>query len=83
MSFAKNGKMTEQFEYTVNKAGKAFIKRSGKMVKILSEKDTAKMLKRIKDVDNDAIQLELARVTGNYKRGNERLAKIKEKRDLS
>ncbi len=62
----------EPFDYTETKDGKVMIRRSGKTVKILGIKDSARFLKRTSGKSEENIQIELARVTGNYKRGNER-----------
>ena len=61
------------FHYQVNKDQSVFIGYEGKQVKILKGKDAEKFLKRIQDThDEKNKQLIMAKVTGNFKRGNER-----------
>jgi len=63
------------FTYKVTKANKMMIKYKHKQIMILNEKETMRMLKRMNGKNEFDIQLELAKVTGNFKRGNERLSK--------
>ena len=61
------------FHYRVNKDLSVFIGYEGNQVKILKGKDAEKFLKRIQDThDEKNKQLIMAKVTGNFKRGNER-----------
>lgn len=69
----------EQFAYRTSKDGKVFISWEGRVVTILSGKAAQRFLARV-DADPASAQLEMARVTGNFKRGNERLAKSKSRR---
>ncbi|MEN2766303.1 hypothetical protein [Ornithinibacillus xuwenensis] len=67
------------FSYRVNKDNTVFIDYHGKQVKILKGKEAERLLRRISSAQNDkSIQLLLAKVTGNFKRGNE--IKFKNKR---
>jgi hypothetical protein len=60
------------FSYRVNKDNTVFIDYHGKQVKILKGKEAERLLRRISSAQNDkSIQLLLAKVTGNFKRGNE------------
>ncbi|MDZ4768531.1 MAG: hypothetical protein SGJ24_05340 [Chloroflexota bacterium] len=65
------------FAYTATKNGKVLISWYGKQVTILAGEQAAKFLKAAEGADDDAIQQLMARVTGNFKRGNEKLAKKK------
>lgn len=63
----------EPFHYRVVKDGLVFLYYFGKQVKVLRGKDAAKFLDKINLAGNEKeIQLLMAKVTGNFKRGNER-----------
>ena len=64
----------DPFEYRATKGGTVIISRGGKRVKTLGSRDSQKFLNRIQEWSEDRIQVEMARVTGNYKRGNEKKA---------
>lgn len=67
----KHNKFTEEiFTYRVNKDNKVFISYQGKQIAILKGKNAERFLARVEDQDNRTAQLEMARVTGNFKRGN-------------
>ena len=62
------------FSYKVTKNNTVQIYYFGKQVKILKGKDAEKMLMKINAAEDEkAVQLILAKITGNFKRGNERL----------
>ncbi|WP_425448918.1 hypothetical protein [Dethiothermospora halolimnae] len=63
------------FEYRAAKSGKVFIYWYGKQVSILKGKKAEKFLKKVANADEKQRQLIMAKVTGNFKRGNEKLAK--------
>jgi hypothetical protein len=60
------------FSYQSTKNGKVIIHYEGRQIMILTEKDSKKLLNRVSGKDDFGVQLELAKVTGNFKRGNER-----------
>jgi len=60
------------FSYKITKDGKAMVSWDNKQVKVLSEKETTKFLRKVHCKDEFEVQLELAKVTGNFKRGNEK-----------
>jgi hypothetical protein len=61
------------FHYRVNKDQSVFIEHEGKRVKILKGREAEKFIKNVNAAENDkAIQLVMAKITGNFKRGNER-----------
>ena len=69
----KHGELaTEPFSYKANKDGKVFIAWHGKQVMILKDKAAEEFLKKVKDKDSKQTQLAMAKITGNFKRGNER-----------
>ncbi len=62
----------EPFDYRVSKAGKVFITWHGKQVLILKDQPARKFLSTIDGLTGKAAQLVLAKITGNFKHGNER-----------
>lgn len=62
----------EVFTYRVSKDKKVFISWYGKQVTILAGKESEKFLSRIEKADFLEAQLIMAKVTGNFKRGNEK-----------
>ena len=62
------------FSYKVTKNNTVLIFYNGKQVKLLKGKDAEKILEKINTAENlKAVQLILAKITGNFKRGNEKL----------
>ena len=74
------GTDSEPFAFRAGKEGAVFISRGGREVTVLRGKAAARFLARTAGVDEAGVQLEMARVTGNYRRGNERRAKQSEGR---
>jgi len=62
----------EIFSYQVNNENKVFIFWKGKQVKVLKGKEAQLLLDKITGLDHIGVQLALAKLTGNFKRGNER-----------
>lgn len=62
----------EIFSYRVTKDQNVFISWMGKQVTILSGKASERFLQRIENADHKEAQLIMAKVTGNFKRGNEK-----------
>lgn len=60
------------FSYKITKMGKTMIYYGNRMIKMLNEKETNKFVKNIAGKDEFGIQLVLAKVTGNFKHGNEK-----------
>jgi hypothetical protein len=66
------------FSYRATKDGKLLVYWRGKQVRTYKGGEAADVLSEIEAATSDRdVQLALARVTGNFKRGNERLAKSK------
>ena len=65
----------EIFAYRESKDGKVFITWNGKQVMILKESAARKFLAAIAGLEGKAAQLVMAKITGNFKRGNERAGK--------
>lgn len=81
----KRNRLDEQpFSYRITKNNTVFLDYQGKQVKILNGKEAERFLEKIKSANDDEkeVQLILAKVTGNFKRGNERLASSKQKGKL-
>jgi hypothetical protein len=63
----------EIFAYRVNKNNTVFVDWNGRQVTILNGKEAERFLARISQAsDEKECQLIMAKVTGNFKRGNER-----------
>ena len=62
----------EVFTYRTNKDGKVFIAWYGKQVIILKDKAAQQFLTKVATADAKQAQLMMAKLTGNFKRGNER-----------
>lgn len=66
----------EPFAYRPGKDGKVFISWQGKQVLILKGKQAETFLRKIDGLAGKDAQLVMAKVTGNFKRGNERQGKL-------
>ena len=78
----KRNKLSEEpFAYQIMKNGTVAINYRGKRIKIVKDKEAERLIARIKAVENNIIevQLLLAKITGNFKHGNEKLSKNKRK----
>ena len=72
----KRGVLDEEiFSYRITKDKKVFISYEGKQVTTLSGGKAEKFISDIEDTDGKDAQLIMAKVTGNFKRGNEKLFK--------
>lgn len=72
----KRGRLKEMmFDFQAAKDGKVFISWMGKVVKILKGQEAQRFLKRLETLSDYDKQLAMAKVTGNFKRGNEKLYK--------
>lgn len=66
----------EMFSYRKNKNNRVFIEYYGKQIMILKEKEARAFLNKIQLANNEKErQLIMAKITGNFKRGNERKKK--------
>jgi hypothetical protein len=63
------------FTFRATKKGEVFVHHRGKLATTLRGEAAADFLADIDGADVDAQQQIMARVTGSYRRGNERLAK--------
>lgn len=62
------------FRYRALKSGQVEIRHGGRLASTLRGTDAERFLSRITGASESEAQQLMARVTGNYKRGNERLA---------
>lgn len=62
----------EVFSYRTTKDNKVFISWHGKQVMILKGKQAADFLSKIAGLEHKQAQLVMAKITGNFKHGNER-----------
>lgn len=60
------------FDYNITKSMKMMIYFEQRHIMTLSEKDTSKIKRKVEGKSEFDIQLILAKVTGNFKHGNER-----------
>lgn len=63
----------EPFSYKVSKDQKIFIYWYEKQVTILKGKESERFLAKMNNTDSMQAQLIMAKATGNFKRGNERI----------
>lgn len=61
-----------RFDYRTQKDGRVVVTWYGRAVTTLAGKDAQKFLSRIAGLEEHAAQLVMARVTGNFRRGNEK-----------
>ena len=72
----KRGILDEEiFSYKITKDKKVFISCEGKQVTILSGKKADEFIAKIQNFEGKEAQLIMAKATGNFKRGNEKLFK--------
>ena len=76
-AMAKHDRLNEeQFSYKATKDGSLFVYWNDKHVRTFSGNKAAGILAEIEEAaSNRDVQLALARVTGNFKRGNEKAEK--------
>jgi len=67
------GKLQENpFSYLEIKTGKILVYYKGRQIMMLNEKESQRLKKKIEGRSEFDVQLALAKVTGNFKHGNER-----------
>ncbi|MFJ7183917.1 hypothetical protein [Lysinibacillus xylanilyticus] len=77
----RNRLSEEPFDYQITKKGTVAIYYEGKQIKNVKDREAERLIARIKEVEDNitAVQLLLAKITGNFKRGNEKIGKMKSK----
>ncbi len=69
----KRNKLAESpFTYKLTKAEKVILFHNNKQVMVLNEKNGKKFINRIRNKTDFEVQLIVAKLTGNFKRGNEK-----------
>jgi len=72
----KRDKLKEEpFSYKISKDNKVFIFWHGKQVMILKGKESEKFIAKIEKADKMEAQLIMAKITGKFKHGNEKIKK--------
>lgn len=66
----------EPFTFVHSKDGRARISYNGRVVTTLAGETADKISRRLANASSREAQLIMAKATGNFKRGNERLAKL-------
>lgn len=66
--------LTDEFGYSVSKDGKVFITYLGKQVMVVKGDKASALLAELEYADEFGVQDILAKLTGNFKRGNEKAA---------
>ncbi|MCC5896011.1 MAG: hypothetical protein JJU16_11150 [Alkalibacterium sp.] len=69
----------QAFTYKIRKGNKVFIYYYGKQIMILTQQRALQLIEDLEYADAEEEQYLLARITGNFKRGNERESKLKDK----
>ncbi|MCJ1909733.1 hypothetical protein [Planococcus ruber] len=77
MNMDKRNRLEENpFTYRISKSQAVFISYRGKEIKTVKGKEAEKLIARIQQAETDKdVQLILAKATGNFKHGNEKLGK--------
>ena len=69
---SRSGLEDRPFSYRVTRDGKVFVSWRGRTVTTLAGDRARTFLRKVEGVDSEQQQRAMARVTGNFKRGNER-----------
>ena len=64
--------LTDPFDYRVTKLGGVIVSRGGRAVMTVGGRSAAHLVAALQRADDSQVQHLLARVSGNYRRGNER-----------
>lgn len=67
--------LTDEFDYSVTKDSKVFVTYRGKQVMVVKGPKAELLLAELEAADDFGVQDILAKLTGNFKRGNEKAAK--------
>ena len=62
----------DPFDFQITKDNRVLLYFENKLIKTLAGKEANKLIARIENLQGHDLQLALAKVTGNFKRGNER-----------
>ncbi|CEG24302.1 hypothetical protein BN1080_03324 [Planococcus massiliensis] len=77
MNSDKRNRLEENpFTYSISKNQTVFISYEGKQIKIAKGKEAEKLIGKVQQAETDKdVQLVLAKATGNFKHGNEKMGK--------
>jgi hypothetical protein len=75
----RNRLMEEPFSYKITKKGTVIIYFENKQIKIIKDKEAERLITKINKAEGNMteVQLLLAKITGNFKRGNEKESRNK------
>ena len=76
----KQNRLSEEpFSYQTTKKGTVVIYYKGKQIKMIKNREAERLIAKIEEVKGNIteVQLLLAKITGNFKRGNEKINKRK------
>ncbi|MDQ1144067.1 hypothetical protein QE429_000894 [Bacillus sp. SORGH_AS 510] len=75
----RNRLMEEPFSYKITKKGTVIIYFENKQIKIIKDKEAERLITKINEAEGNIteVQLLLAKITGNFKRGNEKESRNK------
>lgn len=65
----------EPFDFQITKDGRVLVYWNGKLIKTIAGKQAEKFIAAADTLDDYEIQMALAKLTGNFKHGNERESK--------
>ncbi len=69
----ERGKLeAEPFGYRIAKDGTVFLEYGGRVVKTIKASESTRLLQQLEGASEIQVQLILAKLTGNFKRGNEK-----------
>lgn len=79
-----SGLVEDPFDWRMTKDGRVLVSRGGRQVSVVAGDRAQRLIANIDAAiardDDEAVQHLLARITGNYKRGNERPARTSRRR---
>jgi len=68
----RNQLIEHPFSYKITNSDKVIIYRDKKHITIIKDRESAKLQSKITNKSEQQVQLILAKITGNYRHGNER-----------
>ena len=64
----------QPFSYTVRKDSSIDVSHEGRSVMLVTGAEAARLTRKLAGASAEEVQMALAKITGNFKRGNERIA---------
>ncbi|MDX2219078.1 MAG: hypothetical protein SF172_08655 [Burkholderiales bacterium] len=64
----------EPFGYQVRKDGSVAVSHGGRVVSVIAGREAERLIAKLSKANAQDVQLALAKITGNFRRGNERAA---------